>query len=385
MPDKPRVLCCITVYNGKGFVERALESAFRFERNAAEVDILVLDDCSPAPGWSEELGAICSRLEFAYYRSPHNIGIPRNVNLGLRAGVDLGYDYVIISNSDVIYPSNLVNQLVNAAVNGGDQIGSITALTNSGGPYSLPNQDPDRFLTDQDFVDWISNTLVEIEGENLIQLPTGVSYCMLIPTDVIRQVGLMDPIYGRGYCEESDWSCRCYGYGKLSYLMTGVYLYHMGRASTIAAGVLKPDVTGTVPENEAILASRYPDLQKIVTEFRESHIMDETVLRASRGIVLAAIEQFGYEMESASHSADASTVRPLLTIQPDKPNTIQVQFRGFRTTFHAPTDRPVDQVLQDLLSGLPMSIPICNRRLTAYQLFTLPDASQLYLYPTSLR
>ncbi len=39
-----------------------------------------------------------------YYCTPRNLGIPRNVSLGMLTAVKRGYDYVVISNSDVLYP-----------------------------------------------------------------------------------------------------------------------------------------------------------------------------------------------------------------------------------------------------------------------------------------
>src|SRR6266699_578429 len=104
---RARALLAITVYNGRDFVPRCLQSTKSISTEVADLDVLVLDDASPEPGWSEELELLCSSLSVGYYRSPRNLGIPRNVNLGLLRARYADYDYVIVSNSDVIYPSNL--------------------------------------------------------------------------------------------------------------------------------------------------------------------------------------------------------------------------------------------------------------------------------------
>ena len=46
---KPRVLHVITVYNGRAFVPRAIESALRIDQSVADIDVLILDDASPEP------------------------------------------------------------------------------------------------------------------------------------------------------------------------------------------------------------------------------------------------------------------------------------------------------------------------------------------------
>ncbi len=94
--SKPRILLAITVYNGQAFVPRCLQSAARVGRQTADLDVLVLDDASPEPGFSAALAQHCARLGFRYYRSPRNLGIVRNVNLGMLAATEGAYDYLLM-------------------------------------------------------------------------------------------------------------------------------------------------------------------------------------------------------------------------------------------------------------------------------------------------
>ena len=198
---------CITVYNGREFVPRTLTSVQQVSREGIELDLLILDDHSPEPGWSQDLEALCAQSGIDYYNSPRNLGIPRNVNLGLARAVTGGYDYVIICNSDIIVPSTVVTDLV-ACVQGDPNLGSVTALSNNVSMYSLPNTDPDRHLADQDIVNWISSGLSGVFAHNVLDIPAGISFCIIIPTPVLRDIGLMDPVFGRGYCEETDFTLR---------------------------------------------------------------------------------------------------------------------------------------------------------------------------------
>ncbi len=78
-----RVLIALLVYNGEEFVGPCMESLATLDPGDHEVDILVLDDASPAPGWSERCRSAAERKGFGYYRTPRNLGIPRNMNLGM--------------------------------------------------------------------------------------------------------------------------------------------------------------------------------------------------------------------------------------------------------------------------------------------------------------
>ena len=44
-------------------------------------------------------------------------------------------------------------------------------------------------------------------------IPVGVGFCMLVPVAIVHEVGLLDPIFGRGYCEEVDWCLRAKEFG----------------------------------------------------------------------------------------------------------------------------------------------------------------------------
>ena len=236
-----------------------------------EIDILVLDDASPEPGFSEEVEAVCAELGISYYLSPRNLGIPRNVNLALLWALEDAYDYVLVANSDVIFCQRLSDLMVDVARTD-PTIGSVTAWSNNVSVYSLPNADPDRFLNDQNIVDWFAQSLYGNFGSAAVDIPAGISFCILIPTEVVRRVGLMDPVYGRGYCEETDWSLRSKSLGYRVALAPSCFVYHRGQVSNIAAGLL-PAGHSTVPENEDIIDLRYPFFRSQVSAFINSDIL----------------------------------------------------------------------------------------------------------------
>jgi GT2 family glycosyltransferase len=291
---RPRVLLAITVYNGRAVVERALQSAATLSQDVADIDVLVLDDCSPEPGFSDDVARWCDQYGHRCYRSPRNLGIPRNVNLALLTAMDGDYDHVIISNSDVVYGANTVDQLVLAA-RSDPRIGAITSWSTNVSLYSIPNRDPDAHLGEQAHTDAVATALAAEFGPQVLDIPAGISFAMLIPVPVVRVVGLMDPVFGRGYCEETDWSRRCLAAGYRLVLGLGAFVYHAGGGSTVEAGLLAPGAT-TVAANERIIDMRYPDFRSDVDVFYSSGELQTLQRRAVDTIIADTVGRNGYRV-----------------------------------------------------------------------------------------
>jgi GT2 family glycosyltransferase len=339
-----RVLLAITAYNGRDFLERTLRSALRIDTSAADLEIVVFDDASPEEGFGEWLEGLCGALGAGYYRTPRNLGIVRNVNLGLLYGRDQEHDFVIISNSDVIYPENLLTGMI-AVADSDETIGSVTAWSNNVSVYSLPNEAPERLLADQDTVDLVSRALNDHYGTGVVDVPAGISFCILIPRRVLLEVGLMDPVFGRGYCEETDWTLRSKARGYRIALAPGVFVYHAGQGSTLAAGLLSEGAT-TVPANEAILAMRYPLFRGQVEAFLNSSTLPELWLWGSSTILHTAAREQGYRVDVGGlpRAGDADEeVRVTIDVTGVTGAPV-ARFRGFSAAIGHPELRGLDAV-----------------------------------------
>lgn len=324
---RPRVLLAVTVYNGRGFVPRCLHSARHIRSKHAEVDVLALDDASPEPGFSAMIARLCSDIGVHYYRTPRNLGIVRNVNLGFLTAVERGYDYVIIANSDVIFSSQVVDNLLEAALSD-PGIGSVTAWSNNVSIYSIPNDDPDANLSSQETVDWVAASLEGGFRGTAIDIPAGISFSILVPTPVLREVGLADPVFGRGYCEETDWSLRSLSMGYRIALAPAAFVYHQGRGSTVAAGMISGAHT-TVPENEAIIDFRWPLFRQQVDAFVRGGILDRLHRDASETIVRDGGTQFGYDIHLGSLPQGLAAPRAQVLVAMGPAPAIEARFRGF--------------------------------------------------------
>ncbi|MGH9151880.1 MAG: glycosyltransferase family 2 protein [Acidimicrobiales bacterium] len=325
---RPRVLLAILVYQGRDFVPACLHSAVGARVGHRDVDVLVLDDASPDPGFSEELRELCQSLDFGYYRSPRNLGIPRNMNLALARALDGGYDYVFILNSDTVLPMNLVTSMVRVAESH-TGIGSVTAWSNNVSLFSLPNADDTGVLERQDTVDWVSSELEREFGSYALDVPTGVGFCLLVPTPVVRAVGLFDPVYGRGYCEEVDWCLRSRARGYRAVLAPGTFVFHEGSGSTVSAGMVAWRET-TVADHELIVDLRYPWYRRDVDGFLDLGVLEPLVYRALKAVVGRAATRLGYDVEATWVPGPPPGDRVRVVVEPDGTSgELLVQYAGF--------------------------------------------------------
>lgn len=348
---KPRVLHLITVYNGREFVPRAISSAMRMDQADASIDVLVLDDHSPEPGWSEELEAFCKSVGAHYYCAPRNLGIPRNCSLGLETAIAKGYDYVTINNSDVIFPKNLISQLLRACQN--DGVGSATAWSNNVSIFSIPNTDPDKYLASQETVDFISESLAAKYADEVLDVPAGISFCIMMPVEVVRKVGVMDPIFGRGYCEETDWSLRSLAMGYRLCLVPGTFVYHQGRGSNVAAGLVSGAHT-TVPENEAIIDIRHPNFRAQGGVFEQSRAMPQMIESAIDHLLGEAARSFGYAIvPNWVKEPEVATANPLrVVVDVDGPVPVmRIGYAGFEQVLPLRSTSEIQQVINRFGQG----------------------------------
>jgi hypothetical protein len=255
------------------------------------------------------------------------------MNLGMLRSVDSGYDAVILLNSDTILPANLIPALIRPLIED-DSISSTTAWSNNSSVYSIPNTDPDHLAERPGIVDWISERVDEEFDGQAIPIPSGVGFCMALPTAKIKDVGLMDPVFGRGYSEEIDWCLRSHTMGFHSALAPSCFVYHAGSGITKVEGLVG-DGDRLVHAHQAIIDQRYPLYTSQLIALSASSIIDGMRERGLNRIVITAAREHGYRLETSrlhQQPGDMETVR--FRIDPDgAAPTIVAAYEGFEATF----------------------------------------------------
>ena len=156
--------------------------------------------------------AIAERYpEVRVIRSEENLGFAGGSNLGLTRMLEDGMDAVFLLNDDVVVAEDTLAQLAEVVFSD-PTVGAVAPKVLA---YSAPN------------TIWAAGGLIDPRGvavqrnygetdrgqaDEVSEIDYAVGCAMLVKSDVIRQVGLMDPRYFM-YYEEADWCRRIRGAG----------------------------------------------------------------------------------------------------------------------------------------------------------------------------
>jgi GT2 family glycosyltransferase len=81
-------------------LEVALVSLVSLRATAPDLELLVVDDGSPAPELVDDLERECERLQFRLHRKAANSGFSSTINVGLAEALDRGMDGLLV-NADI--------------------------------------------------------------------------------------------------------------------------------------------------------------------------------------------------------------------------------------------------------------------------------------------
>ena len=101
MPDAPACLAVVPTYlRTPEDLDVLLRCLVSLRQTAAQADVLVVDDCSPAAELVDMIELAAGELEVELVRRPRNGGFSRTVNVGLRRALEEGRDAVLV-NADI--------------------------------------------------------------------------------------------------------------------------------------------------------------------------------------------------------------------------------------------------------------------------------------------
>ena len=238
----------IPVFNNPALTKNCLDSVLR--HTVPEHRIIIVDDQSTDPAVIQlEKEYAQKYAQISLLSQPQNLGFLRTANVGLQYSKN---DVVLLNNDTMVTPRWL--EKMRAAAYHAEKTASVSAMSNNSTitsvpKYFRPNQVPGFFTLDE-MADFVEKNSLRLYPE----LPTAMGFCMYIKRTALNEVGYYDEIYGRGYCEENDWSLRARAGGWKHIMDDTTYIWHQGRGT---AGNKKRNEL--VAQNEKILFARYPD------------------------------------------------------------------------------------------------------------------------------
>lgn len=260
-PATTRITIIMPVFNAFDMLPETLA------RVVANTDLdwhlVAVEDRSTDPAvrpWLREFAQAQGAARVTLLENDANLGFIGSVNRAFGVALARG-DHVVLLNSDAFVPPGWAGRLVAPILNL-DKVASVTPMSNDAEILTAPVICARAPLA-VGAVDVIDAAATRLGGPDLlVDVPTGVGFCMVVNIRALAEGPQLDPAFGRGYGEEVDW-CRkraATGWRHLGH--GGVFVEHRGGQSFGSEAKLR-----LVAENNARITRRYPGYDAEVQRF----------------------------------------------------------------------------------------------------------------------
>lgn len=245
------VVIVLPVFNALDLLKEALH------RVAAHSDLpwqlVLVEDASTDPAVRPFLRDwAAGRENVTLIENAGNLGFVGSVNRGFAAARE-GWPAapVVLLNSDAFVPAGWLSRLV--APLSDPAIASVTPMSNAAELMSVPVICANGTLEpgEGDALDAAARRLNPAEGA--AALPTGVGFCMALSPRFLAKLPGFDPVFGRGYGEETDWCNRARALGGRNIGLPNLFVEHRAGGSFTA-----PEKLARLRESAAVITKRYP-------------------------------------------------------------------------------------------------------------------------------
>ena len=356
-PRSGTVDVIVPVYKGLEDTQRCVRSVLD-SRCATPWRLVVLNDASPEPEvtqWLREASRRDSRI--LLLENDHNLGFVATVNRGM-AQSD-AHDALLL-NSDTEVANDWLDRL-RAAAYSDVRVASVTPFSNNATICSYPrfcepNELPPGWDTAR-----LDAVFAQTNAGEVVDVPTGVGFCMYIRRDSLDAVGLFDvENFGKGYGEENDFCRRAAEAGWRNLHALDTFVLHTGGVS-FGASKSQREIDAV-----AKLRRLHPSYDGLVHEFVKADpartarlAVDLARVRSTgRPSVLAVVHNRGggtirHAIELAHHLGDRAN---FFLLTPVSGHSVSLELlepgAGFKLEFAVPGQWP--SLLQALRS-LPVS------------------------------
>jgi len=219
----------IPVYNAFDATAKCLASVLA---NSSNCRLIIIDDASTDQKIKAHLDSLANipekELELFVRVNSENCGFVESVN---RAFTQVENHFVIL-NSDTEVPPGWLDRLFYPIIRDENTIASATPFSNAAMICSFPETSRDNPLFKDMSVTELDSYFRQSGSDQLIELPTGVGFCMAFNQKVVDQIGLFDAAtFGKGYGEENDWCVRARATGYRNIMVNNLFVYHLHGAS----------------------------------------------------------------------------------------------------------------------------------------------------------
>lgn len=226
-PEEEKIDIIIPVYKGEIETKNCIDSVLSYKQKAS-FEVIVINDNSPDTFIYEYLYDLSEKDLITFIYNPENFGFVASVNFGMALHSKRD---VIILNSDTIVANDWVDRLRRCALSD-PMIGTVTPFSNNATICSYPVFCADNELPDGMSVEDMDTLFKNINASKMVDIPTGVGFCMYIKRSCLNNIGMFDvESFGKGYGEENDFCMRASKAGWRHVLCGDVFVYHKGGVS----------------------------------------------------------------------------------------------------------------------------------------------------------
>jgi GT2 family glycosyltransferase len=188
---------------------------------------ILVDDASPDARIARALDRAARSGPVDVLVNARNLGFIGSINRALAHVV--GGD-VILLNADTIVPPGFIDRLATSSRSSAD-IGTLTPLSNNGEFASFPIPNIANPLETRADVERIDRIAARVNAGVIVDLPSGIGFCLYIKRRCLDAVGPLCEDYERGYLEDVDYCLRARELGWRNVCAASVYVGHAGSKS----------------------------------------------------------------------------------------------------------------------------------------------------------
>ena len=232
-PAERPVDIIVPVYRGLHDTHLCIESVLAASATRSAWRLIVINDASPEPEVSQWLrDKAASEPRLMLLENEENLGFVGTVNRGMALSAE---NDVLLLNSDAEVAGDWLDR-IRAAAYSDQRVASVTPFSNNATICSYPRFCQDNALPAGWDVARLHALFARVNAGQVVDVPTGVGFCMYIRRAALDAVGLFDVAnFGKGYGEENDFCIRAQNAGWRNLHALDCFVHHSGGVSFGAA------------------------------------------------------------------------------------------------------------------------------------------------------
>lgn len=220
----PKVSVIVLNWNGKDNTRECLESLRHVDY--PNYDLIVVDNGSSD---GSQIFLKENFHEITLIENERNLGFPEGFNVGIRAAIRKGADYILCLNNDTVVDKRILRELIKV----GEKYEQIGGL----GPKEYEYYRPDRIVYAGGTIRFVKSAVYGCgekdawQYEKVKETRMLCGSAMMLKTKALVDIGLFDPIYFFGF-EDQDLAFRLINKGYRIVFVPKAKLWHKRRGST---------------------------------------------------------------------------------------------------------------------------------------------------------